>query len=101
LGANRYLLTADPPSPAQRPGSVIIPPSFVSRSAEIENAVIGPHASIGAGARVTDCVVRDSIVEDGATVRGMVLEHSVIGRGANVEGRPVALNVADASAVRA
>jgi glucose-1-phosphate thymidylyltransferase len=99
LQTNRYLLSADPPSPAQRTGSVIIPPSFVDRSAEIENAIIGPHASIGAGARVRDSVVRDTIVEDGATLEGVVLEHSIVGRKAEIAGRPSQVNVADASKV--
>ncbi len=100
LQTNRYLLSSDPPSPAQRPGSVIYPPSFVSRTAEIENAVIGPHASIGAGASVKDSVVRDVIVEDGATLENVILEHSIIGRKAEVAGRPSQLNVADTSKVQ-
>jgi len=99
LQTNRYLLSADPPSPAQRPGSVIIPPSFVSRSADVENAIIGPNASIGAGARIRNSVVRDAIVEDGASLESVILEHSIIGRNANVSGRPSELNVADTSRV--
>ncbi|HEV2066446.1 MAG TPA: sugar phosphate nucleotidyltransferase [Thermomicrobiales bacterium] len=99
LQTNRYLLAADPPSPAQRAGSVIVPPSFVSRSADIENAVIGPNASIGAGACVRNAVIRDAIVEDGATVENVILEHSIIGRNADVSGRPSELNVADTSKV--
>lgn len=99
LHTNRYLLSSDPPSPAQRTGSVIIPPSFVHRTAEIENAIIGPHASIGARAVVRDSVVRDAIVEDGATLDGVVIEHSVIGRLATVDGRPYQLNVADQTKV--
>lgn len=99
LQTNRYLLTSDPPSPAQRAASVIIPPSFVSRSAEVEKAVIGPYASIGAGARVKDCVIRDAIVEDEAKIEGVILEHSIVGRGAEVVGQPSRLNVADTSKV--
>lgn len=34
------------------PGSVIVHPSFVHRDAVLENAVVGPYASIGAGALV-------------------------------------------------
>lgn len=99
LQTNRYLLSADPPSPAQRAGSVIIPPSFVNRTARIENAIIGPHASIGAGAIVRDSVVRDSVVENGASLDGVVIEHSLIGSGATIDGRPYQLNVADQTRV--
>jgi glucose-1-phosphate thymidylyltransferase len=41
LQTNRYLLKSSPPSPAQRPGSVIIPPSFVDSSAEVETPSSG------------------------------------------------------------
>ncbi|MBA2277827.1 MAG: nucleotidyltransferase, partial [Chloroflexia bacterium] len=99
LQTNRYLLEHAPPSPVQRTGSVIVPPSFVSRQATVENAVIGPHASIGAGAVVRDAVVRDAIVEDGAVIERAIVEHSIIGRGAEVIGRAVQLNIGDTSRV--
>lgn len=100
LQTNKYLLKANPPSPAQRPGSVIVPPSFVDPTAEIENAIIGPNASIGAGAVVNNAVVRDSVIESKATVTGVVLEHSLVGRGAIIEGSPYQFNVADTTRVK-
>lgn len=100
LQTNQYLLKLSPPSPAQRPGSVIIPPSFVSSSAQVENAIIGPFASIGPGTIVRDAVVRDSIVESDAFISGAVVEHSVIGRSASIAGKPREFNVADHTKVR-
>ncbi|CAN5819026.1 sugar phosphate nucleotidyltransferase [soil metagenome] len=100
LQTNRYLLSSNPPSSAQRPGSVIVPPSYVDPTATIENAIVGPHASIGPGAIVKDAVVRDSVVEANAFISGVVLEHSVIGRSASIAGNPHEFNVADASKVR-
>jgi glucose-1-phosphate thymidylyltransferase len=100
LQTNQYLLKLNPPSPAQRPGAVIIPPSFVDASAEIENSIIGPFASIGPRAIVKDAVVRDSIVEANAFVTGVVLEHSVIGRAASIGGTAYQFNIADATKVR-
>jgi glucose-1-phosphate thymidylyltransferase len=100
LQTNRYLLKSSPPSPAQRPGSVIIPPSFVDTTAEIENAIIGPNASIGANAVIRDAVVRNSIVESGASISGVVLEESVIGRSATISGTPYQFNIADTTKVR-
>ena len=95
LQTNRYLLGHNPPSPAQRHGSVILHPSFVDPTARIESAIIGPNASIGPSATVVDAVVRDSVVEEGASIAGVVLEHSVIGRNAIIEGTPAQLNVGD------
>lgn len=99
LQTNRYLLASDPPSPAQRPGAVILPPSFVDKTATLENAIIGPFASVGANTVIRDAIVRDSIVEEGATVESVIIERSVVGRQAEIAGRPSQLNVADASKV--
>jgi glucose-1-phosphate thymidylyltransferase len=99
LHTNRYLLEHDPPSPAQRHGSIIVPPSFVSRHATLDGAVVGPHASIGAGATVRHALVRDAIVEDGASIEEAVVEHSIVGRNAHVIGRPARLNIGDTSKV--
>lgn len=100
LHTNQYLLTLNPPAPAQRARSVIIPPSFVDSSADVENAIIGPYASVGPRAIIRDSVVRDCIIEADAIVSGVVLERSVIGRSASIGGTPNQFNIADATKVR-
>lgn len=100
LHTNEYLLKLNPPSPAQRPASVIIPPSFVDPTAQIEHAVVGPNVSIGANAVVRDSVVRDAVVEPGSNLVGVVIEHAVIGRNATITGKPKEFNLADNSKVQ-
>ncbi len=100
LHTNQYLLTLNPPAPAQRARSVIIPPSYVDTTATVENAIIGPYASVGPGAIIKDAVVRDCVIEADAFVHGVVLEHSVIGRSASIGGTPNQFNVADSTKVR-
>jgi glucose-1-phosphate thymidylyltransferase len=85
--------------PVSRENSVIVPPSFVAADAMVERAVVGPFASIGAGAMVRDAIVRDAIVEDGAHVTSAIIERAIIGRRAWVQGRAVGLNVGDDSVV--
>jgi glucose-1-phosphate thymidylyltransferase len=100
LHTNEYLLRLNPPSPAQRPASVIIPPSFVDSTAVIEHAVVGPNVSIGANAVIRDSVVRDAVVEPGSQLVGVVIEHAVIGRNATITGKPKEFNLADNSKVQ-
>ena len=99
LHTNQYLLKLNPPSPAQRPASVIIPPSFVDSTALIEHAVVGPNVSIGANAVGRDSVVRDAVVEPGSKLLGVVVEHAVIGRNVSITGKPKEFNLADNSKV--
>jgi len=99
LHSNRWLLEAraDNSAEATRPGVVIIPPVYVAPSATVIHSVIGPYASIGPGCRLERTVVRDSIIEAGATVEDIVLDQAFIGDNAEVYGQPQRLNVGDSS----
>ena len=98
LETNRYLLENGHANSHQLPdrsGVVINPPVFVHPTAELENCVVGPFTSIGAGARVSSSIVRDSILENEAQVANVTLENSLIGRHAQVQSRPGSVNVGD------
>ncbi len=95
LRTNRYLLDATGGSDGGAELSVIIPPSFVSPEATIECSVVGPHASIGAGALIRQSLVRDSIVEDDAVISDALLDGSIVGRRARVRGLARNVNIGD------
>lgn len=99
LATNRYLLAKMDSRPFTREGTVIVPPSVVPEDVTIENSVIGPNASIGAGATIRNSIVRDSIVDERATVAGAILEGSLIGRRARIEGVSGRFNVGDDATV--
>ncbi len=58
-----------------------------------------PHATVAAGCRVTNSIIRDSIVDEESVVEGALLAGSLIGRSAKVIGRFRAFNVGEASEV--
>ena len=95
LDTNRYLLGSEPPSPAQRTGSLIVPPSYVHRDAILEDAVVGPYASIGAGTLVRNSVIRDSIVEENSEVVDAILQRSVVGSKVTITGSARSISVGD------
>lgn len=98
LETNRYLLEnghSNNPDLSGRSGVVINAPVFVHPTAELENCVIGPFASIGAGAQVSSSIVRDSILEDEAQVRDVILETSLIGRRTQIQQRAGSVNAGD------
>ena len=102
LETNRYLLDnghSNSQEVSDRPGTVIIPPVYLHPSAEVENSIIGPHASIGAGARVYSSIVRNSILEDEAQVTDVILESSLIGRRSQIQRRAGAINAGDNTVV--
>ena len=97
LQANRDLLALAPPPIPAALASQVIPPSSVSPSAVLEGSVVGPHASIGDGARIIHSVVKDSIINAHALLEGARLEQSVVGEGAVIRKVQGKINVGAAS----
>jgi glucose-1-phosphate thymidylyltransferase len=98
LETNRVLLEKRASSPAP-PGTIVIPPVVIAENAVVENSIVGPHVSIGAGARLKNTAVRNTIVYENATLEDILLEDSVVGEHAVVRGRFDRVNVGDSSEV--
>jgi len=102
LETNRYLLDngRDNTAEAQlRDGTLIIPPVFIHPSAEISQAVIGPHVSVGSGCVIYRSVIQDSIIENETTIENALLSESLVGRDARITGKVKMLNIGDTSRV--
>ena len=99
LHTNRYLLEHGHDQEIETTNSILIPPVHIARTAQIENAIVGPFVTVGEGARIVDAIVRDAIIEEGSTVERILLEHSLIGRNATVRGTLGQVNVGDNAAI--
>ncbi len=102
LETNRYLLGHGHDNAADytaAEGSVIIPPVNIHPTARIMHSVIGPHATIGAGCKTENTIIRDSILDEGAEVNDALLTGSMIGKDARLSGRFRTFNIGEASEV--
>ncbi len=99
LKTNRYLLTKHGSHSRDLPGSVILPPVYISDNAHIVNSIIGPNVSISEEAIIEHSIIRESIVSEGAHIENRVLEGSLIGKDALVRGTFQRLNVGDSSEI--
>ena len=103
LDANRRVLerhAGRQAAPVGLSGTVtIVPPVYIHPSADIEWAVIGPHATIGCDARIRRAVITDSIIDPGALVSDCVLQGSIIGEHAVLEGATQSLILGDDSRI--
>jgi glucose-1-phosphate thymidylyltransferase len=77
----------------------VVPPVFIHETAVIDQSVIGPFASIDAGATVKRSVVRNSIIDAGAHIENCVLDEALVGENARLTGQPKAMFVGDDSNV--
>lgn len=101
LATNRYLLGNGCDNSAQMhfPACLIVPPVNIHPTAVIEEAVVGPYATVGENCHVRRAIIRDSIIEAGATIADTFLDQSMIGREATVTGRYRKFNVGDSAIV--
>lgn len=101
LETNRYLLAHghDNSRSVAHEGYVVVPPVHIHPTARIVNSVIGPHATISAECQIENALIRDSIIDDGATIQDTMLAQSLVGQNARVWGRYRSFNVGDSSEV--
>ena len=98
LETNRYLLAHgrdNSRDAGMNANAVIKPPVFIHPTAQICDLIIGPNVSLGAGCRVDNSIIRESILEDEAVADDVILENSLVGRRAYIRRRAGEVNVGD------
>ena len=61
------------------PGSKIVPPVFIGKNVTLKNATVGPHASIGNGTKISNSIIKESIVLEETTISDSELDNATIG----------------------
>ncbi len=85
IETNRVLLSQNTKT-VNAPGSVIVQPVWIEDGAVINNSVVGPNVSVGAGAVIESSIVTDSIVNIKAKLTNANLNESIVGESAEVRG---------------
>jgi glucose-1-phosphate thymidylyltransferase len=80
-------------------GVVINGPVYIAPTAQLRNCVVGPYATVGDYAEVSEAIVRDSIISEHAKVSRVLLDHSIIGNDSVVTGGFKRLNVGGSSEI--
>jgi glucose-1-phosphate thymidylyltransferase len=79
--------------------ALILPPVFVSKSARVENCILGPNVSVADKAILRNSIIRNSIIGIQASVENSTLDSSLVGNRAQVKGVFRQLNVGDSSEI--
>ncbi len=100
LEANRYFLQKKSSGKIiSKEDYIIIPPSYVSKSAKIKNSIIGPYASIGDDAEIENSIIRNSIVNSQTLIKSFLLKDSLIGKEVILIGKSNKINLGEKSEV--
>ncbi|MEM2115959.1 MAG: sugar phosphate nucleotidyltransferase [Candidatus Woesearchaeota archaeon] len=98
LEANKYMLDKlCEGKKVVRGNCLIIGPAYVAHTAQIENSIIGPYASIGENTKIKNCIIKNSIIGKGTTLNNLTIYDSVIGKEVVVESQEKKLNIGDNS----
>jgi glucose-1-phosphate thymidylyltransferase len=100
IRVNRRLLKDFPPTNhvdgnAQFEDSVVVPPVAIEGKCHVVRSVIGPFVSIADGTRIRDSVVTDCIVGEGCKVTDVVLRQSVLADQVVVRGKAHKMTVGE------
>jgi glucose-1-phosphate thymidylyltransferase len=96
LSTNQFLL--DQKSVCKHFDNVVINhPVYIADDALIENSVIGPYTTVDKGCKISECVIKNSIIGSKAVVSKVMLEDSLIGNNSIINGSFHKLNSGDSS----
>lgn len=98
LSTNQYLLNKNG-IPQTIPTVVIIPPVFIGENCIIENSIIGPFATISDGAKISESIIKNSIIGSNGEVSKALLENSIVGNNSVVRGAHNRINLGDSSEI--
>ncbi|TXI85750.1 MAG: nucleotidyltransferase [Crocinitomicaceae bacterium] len=79
--------------------SIVIPPCYIGENVVIENSIIGPHVSLGKGSKITNSIIKNSILQDHTTISDANMKDSMIGNHAKYKGLARDLSLSDYSTI--
>jgi glucose-1-phosphate thymidylyltransferase len=75
--------------------SLIIEPCFIGDNVELNDSIIGPHASIGANTKIFGSIIKNSIVQADGKINNASVTNSMLGTGAEVNGKAIEISISD------
>lgn len=100
LEANKYFLSKKSNGKIiTKKDCIIIPPSYVAKTAKITNSIIGPYASVGEGVIVDNSIIKNTIVNSGSNIKSFLLKDSLIGKDVYLIGKSNKINLGEKSEV--
>ncbi len=87
--------------PAGFSGATIVPPVYIEDGATASNATIGPNVSIGAGSKIVDSTVRDTVMGNDCVITNSALHDSMLGNGVLLTGAKGSMTLGDSAELTA
>ena len=81
-------------------GNVVINnPVYIADDVEISDSIIGPYVTISKGSKISDSIIKNSIVGENSEIKVFLLENSIIGNNTMIKGSYKKLNTGDSTEI--
>lgn len=77
------------------PNTTIHEPCYIAPTAQIENSVLGPNVSVGAGTVIKSSKIRNSIIQKNSSLKGLEIHSSIIGSNVKYNNNFSCVNIGD------
>lgn len=81
----------------QIPGTLIKDPVFIGENAVLDNCIIGENVTVGKNCIIRNSIIKNSIIDDYATITNSLLANTLVGEHSVVTGKMKELNIGDYS----
>ena len=78
---------------------VINNPVYIADNVEISGSIIGPYATISKGSKISDSIIKNSIIGENSEIKASLLEGSIIGNNTLIKGSYKKLNTGDSTEI--
>lgn len=79
----------------EQTNSIIVPPCFVAEGVTLENAVIGPHVSIGKNTTIKNAVIKNSVIQEDTFIENKIFSNSMVSNHVELKGKQEDLSIGD------
>lgn len=98
LATNRILLN-DKCTDKKFENVVINNPVYIADDVELSDSIIGPYATISKGSKISESIIKNSIVGENSEIIASLLENSIIGNNTLIKGSYKKLNTGDSTEI--
>lgn len=78
----------------------IIEPCYIGKGVVLKNSTVGPFASVGDGTIIEDSNVKNSIIQNQASIKNATLDNAMIGNYATFDGNFTNVSIGDYSTLK-
>ena len=80
---------------AQLENAIIIEPCYIGHHVILKNCVVGPHVSVGANTKIENAIISNSIIQNDTEIKGLNFTNSMVGNKVKINKSAKQISIGD------